>query len=81
MGDKKRLAKVARSLEKIAIRIQKSVFYYMDCSIDDIKDIVKILEDIIKIEDDDIRIYKVDKYGSINLKSAINLIKPNIIKG
>ena len=53
----------------------------MDCSIDDIKDIVKILEDIIKIEDDDIRIYKVDKYGSINLKSAINLIKPNIIKG
>jgi len=79
ISDKKRLVKVAKSLEKIAIRIQNSVFYYMDCSIDNIKDIVSTLENIINIEEDDIRIYKVDKYGSINLKSAINLKKDILI--
>jgi len=79
IADPKRLAKVARSLEKIAIRIQKSIFYYMEASTDDIKNIVRILENIIDDEKDDIRIYKVDKNSSINLNGAIDLKKPNLI--
>ncbi len=79
ISDSKRLAKVARNLEKVAIRIQKSIFYYMDGSVDDIKKISKILEESIDPEFDDVRIYKVDKYNSINLRSAIDLKQPNII--
>ncbi len=81
IADKKRLAKVARNLEKVSIRIQKSIFYYIDATVNDIQEIVKILVDIIDDEKDDIRIYKVDKNSSINLKSGINLKKPNIIRG
>jgi len=80
IADKKRLSKVAKTLEKVSIRIQKSIFYYMDSSQDDIKATMKKLEEIINQEEDDIRIYKVDKNSSINLNSAINLKKPNIIR-
>ena len=81
IANKKRLSKVAKSLEKEAIRIQNSLFYYMDGSLDDIKEIVKTLEEIIDLQEDDIRIYKVDKYSSIHLKSGVNLQKPNLIVG
>jgi len=81
IADKKRLAKVAKNLEKVSIRIQKSIFYYLNATVPDIQKIVKILMDIIDNEKDDIRIYKVDKNSSINLKNGINLKKPNIIKG
>lgn len=80
IADNKRLVKVAKNLEKVAIRIQKSIFYHSDSTSHDIQNIVTILEDIIDDEVDDVRIYKVDKYSSLNLKSAVNLIRPNIIK-
>ena len=79
IADAKRLSKIAKSLEKEAIRIQKSIFYYMDASKGDIENIVKILESIISKDEDDIRIYKIDIHSSLNMKSAINLKKPNII--
>lgn len=81
IADKKRLVKVAKSLEKEAIRIQNSIFYYMNGSKEDIKKIVSILEEIIDSNDDDIRIYKVDKYSSLHLKSGVNLKQPNILRG
>ncbi|WP_151899672.1 CRISPR-associated endonuclease Cas2 [Sulfurimonas hydrogeniphila] len=80
IADSKRLAKVAKVLEKVSIRIQKSIFYLMDTTTNEIKEIAKILEEIIDEEYDDVRIYKVDKSSSLNLKSAINLKQPNIIK-
>lgn len=79
IADAKRLSKVAKSLEKEAIRIQKSIFYYMQATKEDIKEMVSTLELIICKDEDDIRIYKVDIYSSLHLKSAINLKKPNII--
>jgi len=79
ISNTKRLRKVAKALESVSIRIQKSIFYYMDASSEDMKDIVTKLKNLIDNDEDDIRIYKVDKYSSLNLKSAINLIKPNII--
>jgi len=81
IADNKRLAKVAKNLEKVSIRIQKSIFYYIEATTDDIKEIVEILNKIIDKEEDDVRIYKVDKNRSIHLKHGINLKKPNIIRG
>jgi len=80
IADKKRLAKIARNLEKVSIRIQKSLFYYMDATVDDIKMITMIIENIIDDNEDDVRIYKIDKNSSINLQQGINLKKPNIIR-
>jgi len=79
IANSKRLVKVARSLEKIAIRIQKSLFFYVDATELDIATLVKNLKDIINEEEDDIRIYKVDVKNSLHLKSAVNLQQPNII--
>jgi len=79
IADVKRLKKVAKTLETVAMRIQKSIFYYMDASAEDIKHLVEIFNKIIDPKEDDIRIYKIDIHSSINLKSAINLRKPNII--
>lgn len=79
MADAKRLSKIAKLLEKISIRIQKSIFYYSDVTKDDIKSIVKNIEEIIDEKEDDVRIYKVDINRSLNLNSAIDLKNPNII--
>lgn len=81
IADPKRLAKVSRNLEKVAIRIQKSIFYYMEASPDDIKDIVNFIENVIDHKEDDVRIYKVDKKASIHLCSGIDLNQPNLIAG
>jgi len=81
ISDSKRLAKVAKNLEKVSMRIQKSIFYYIDATVDDIKEIIKILEKIIDENNDDVRIYKVDKNLSINLKSAVKLNQATILKG
>ncbi len=80
IADPKRLAKIAKSLEKVSIRIQKSIFYYMEATAKDIEQIVTIIEKIINRDEDDVRVYKVDKNLSINLKRGIDLKKPNIIK-
>jgi len=78
--DPKRLAKIAINLEKVSIRIQKSIFYYMEATAKDIEQIVSIIEGIINKDEDDVRVYKVDKNLSINLRHGIDLRKPNIIK-
>jgi len=79
IAERKRLSKVAKYLEKEAIRIQKSIFYYKDASKKDIKETVKRLESIISQDEDDIRIYKIDIHSSLHMKSAINLKKPNVL--
>jgi len=80
VSDEKRLRKVAKLLEKIAIRIQYSVFLYSHTSKNDLMQTVLKLEEIINIEEDDIRIYKVNITKSLHLKSAIDLKYPNIIR-
>ncbi|MEA3227612.1 MAG: CRISPR-associated endonuclease Cas2 [Campylobacterota bacterium] len=79
ISDSKRLSKVAKILEKESIRIQKSIFYYMNGTKEEIQNIVKKLESLINSEEDDVRIYKINISGSINLKSAVNLKQPNLI--
>ncbi|MDQ7060891.1 MAG: CRISPR-associated endonuclease Cas2 [Sulfurimonas sp.] len=81
IADPKRLSKIAKALEKVAIRIQKSLFFYTLASQEDIVEITQTLDAILNQEEDDIRIYKVDKLSSINLNCGINLRIPNLIQG
>jgi len=80
ISDEKRLAKVAKELEKVSIRIQKSIFFYPEASKDEITSLVVSLEEIIEKDEDDIRIYKIDINHSLNLKSGIDLKNPNILE-
>ncbi len=79
ISDTKRLRKIAKLLESLAIRIQYSIYYYKDASADEMKVIVKKLNELIDQDDDDIRIYKVDKTKSLHLKSAVDLNNPTIL--
>ena len=77
IANNKRLAKLARFLEKKAIRIQFSIFFLPDCNKDKIYDISQQIVDIINSKEDDVRIYKIKNYG-INLGEAYDLSKINI---
>jgi len=79
IANAKRLAKVARVLQKVAIRIQKSQFFYMDAKEEDINILIEQLEQIIHEKEDDVRIYKVDVNHSLHLESGIDLKQPNIL--
>ena len=73
----KRLSKLARYLEKEAIRIQYSIFFLPFCNKDRLYKISQEIVDIINNENDDVRIYEIKNYG-INLGSAYDLRKINI---
>lgn len=75
--DKKRLAKLARNLEKEAMRIQKSVFLFSSVSSEQLFDIIELINMIINAEEDDVRIYTVLDPG-IALAQAVNLREPYI---
>jgi CRISPR-associated protein Cas2 len=60
--DNKRLAKFARRMEKIGVKIEYSIFFVSNISKEEMSEIAielnKLLED-----EDDVRIYKVKDYG------------------
>ena len=73
----KRLAKLARNLEKHAMRIQKSIFLLSSVSKNELLDIIDMINGIIDMEADDVRIYTIVDPG-ISLAQAINLNDPYI---
>lgn len=79
IASKKRLPKIAKCLEKCAIRIQKSIFFYSQASQSDIASLIDEINEIIDDKEDDVRIYHIDIKNSIALESGINLEKANII--
>jgi CRISPR-associated protein Cas2 len=81
ISDEKRLRKIARFLESTSIRIQKSIFFYPNCSRQEILKVSLKLEELINSNEDDIRIYNINKTKSINIKSAIDLEYPKILLG
>ncbi len=71
----KRLRKIAKLLEKEAIRIQFSIFLLPNSTKDELQ---TLLDNILKIyneNEDDIRVYNIKNSG-IKLASAINLEQP-----
>ena len=73
----KRLAKLARNLEKYAMRIQKSVFLLSSVSNYELLGIIDMITEIIDLDADDVRIYTIIDPG-IALAKAINLDDPYI---
>jgi len=71
------LAKLARNLEKDAMRIQKSVFLLSSVSNNELLGIIDMITEIIDLDADDVRIYTIIDPG-IALAKAINLDDPYI---
>ena len=81
ISDAKRIRRVAKRLEGDAIRIQKSIFFVMQISKNELRTLVEKLLTLIDEKNDDLRVYKVEVSNSLNLKSGIDLREPNIIGG
>jgi CRISPR-associated endonuclease Cas2 len=73
----KRLAKLARNLEKHAMRIQKSVFLLSSVSKKELFGIIDMINAIIDLEVDDVRIYTIIDSG-ISLAQGVDLADPYI---
>jgi len=74
----KRLRKMAKLLESVAIRIQFSIFLYSNATKDELKNLISKIMEIIDVNSDDVRIYKIDTERSIHLKSGTDLKNPTI---
>ena len=77
----KRLRKMAKLLESVAIRVQFSIFLYSNATKDELKNLCSKIMEIINVNSDDVRIYKIDIERSIHLKSGIDLKNPTIYLG
>ena len=75
ISNDKRLRKIAKLLEKKAIRIQYSVFYLPNATKEELHNILNKLLKLYNEKEDDIRVYNIKNSG-INLASAINLDQP-----
>ena len=73
--DHKRLAHLSRRLEKVAMRIQKSVYLCSSVPRHQLLDIMEMINAVIDTEVDDVRIYRVLDPG-IALAQAVNLADP-----
>jgi len=76
----KRLQKIAKILEKEAIRVQYSIFLLKDISKDELALLLERLLRIYNENEDDIRVYKIKNYG-LHLGSALNLQEPFVYTG
>ncbi len=75
IADSKRLRKIAKIVEKEAIRIQFSIFLLPKFTK---PELLELLDKILKIyneNEDDIRIYKIKNKG-INIASGVDLDQP-----
>ncbi len=75
ISNSKRLRKLAKELEKFAIRIQYSVFYVPSVSQEMLFDIIETINEIIDTNEDDVRIYTVSDPG-FKLGQAVDLSDP-----
>jgi CRISPR-associated protein Cas2 len=77
ISDPRRLARIARFLEKYAMRVQYSVYLYVCDSMDEKEGLTQKLLSLMDKEEDDIRIYQITS-GSIALGCAVDLDDPMI---
>ncbi len=77
----KRLPKVARVLERVAIRIQYSLFFYPQVSKEELRGLVDALLEVIDEQEDDLRIYQIDTKRSLSLMSGFDLSHAQIFLG
>jgi CRISPR-associated protein Cas2 len=77
----KRLRKIAKVLERVAVRIQYSLFLYSDVSKVELERLIDEILKIIDKKEDDIRIYRIDKKRSLSMMSGFDLCYPKIFIG
>jgi CRISPR-associated protein Cas2 len=78
ISDKKRLAKIARYLEQIAFRIQRSIYLLQRSDQQTVDHIAEYIQNLIDTDADDVRIYTVKSSG-YTLGCAVNLNTPFVI--
>ena len=77
ISDKKRVAKIAKKIEKKAFRIQKSIYLFDNATKDELSE---LLDEVLKIfnkKQDDLRVYIIKDKG-VKLGSAVDLDDPLI---
>ncbi len=80
ISNHKRLRKIAKILEKQAIRVQYSIFLLKDYSKEELNLLLERLLKIYNENEDDIRVYKIKNHG-LHFGSALNLKEPLIYAG
>jgi len=78
IADNKRLSKIARVLEKEAIRIQYSLFLYKDATKEELNSLLQKILKLYNENEDDIRVYRIKNYG-LHFGAAIDLKNPFVI--
>lgn len=78
IADEKRVAKIGKLIEKEALRIQRSVYFYEQVSKDELSVLVDRVLTLLDEEVDDLRIYTIRNKG-IALGEAIDLDNPLIL--
>ena len=77
ISDTKRLAKLARYLEKISLRVQNSIYLMPNTTPTHIQTIAQEIAVMIDAQADDVRIYTIIDHGH-HLGSAYDLKEPMI---
>lgn len=78
ISDKSRLAKVAKYLEKVAFRIQYSIFLLPSPKPHELDNIINKLTMLINQQEDDLKIYKITSNG-YHFANATDLNHPFIL--
>lgn len=77
IADEKRVCKIGKLVEKNALRIQRSVYFYDQVSKEELTILVEKILSILDSEVDDLRVYTIKKKG-IALGEAVDLENPLI---
>ena len=79
ISDPKRLSRIARVVERYALRIQYSLYLYEQVSRDEMSRFVQKVVPLMDEEADDLRIYSIRNRG-LALGKAIDLDHPLIVR-
>ena len=77
IADKKRVGKIGKLIEKNALRIQRSVYFYEQVSKEELMALMEKVLTILDEEADDLRVYTIRDKG-IHFGEAIDLNNPLI---
>ena len=77
IADEKRVGKIGKLVEKNALRIQRSVYFYEKVSKEELRLLIEKVLIILDEEADDLRVYTIKNNG-IALGEAIDLDNPLI---
>ena len=78
ISDRKRVSHIARVVEKQAMRIQMSIYYYEGVTQSELMHLVEQIVSLMDEEADDLRIYRIRDRG-ISMGDAIDLDHPLLL--